>query len=191
MDYQLSRSEKKRRAKNVEELAAALVGLSPQDIRKLPCDDFIKSEILATQPLKAGARKRQIKYLTKNLRKLDTGPLFDFMEEEKGSHLKQKKEFHELENLRDTIINEAIAAAETADEVQEELDRSWDSPALDAAAENFPDLDVNEVRTSAWRYTRNRKTTFSREIFRLLKAASERKKWSTDQESGTRSQESE
>lgn len=191
MDYQLSRSEKKRRAKNVEELSAALVDLSPQDVKKLPCDDFIKSEILAAQPLKAGARKRQIKYLTKNLRELDPEPLFHFMETEKGSHLKQKKEFHELENLRDTIINEAIAAAETADEMQVELDRSWDSPALDAAAENLPGLDIDAVRTSAWRYTRSRKAAVGREIFRLLKAASERKKWTAEQDSGVGSQESE
>ena len=96
MDYYLSRSEKKRRAKNIEKLAFELVALSPTDIKKLPCEDFIKDEILETRGLKAGARKRQLKYLTKNLRHLDPEPLLDFMAQQKGSQLKQTKEFQEL-----------------------------------------------------------------------------------------------
>ena len=174
MEYPLSRSEKKRRVKNLEQLAVELVELSPQDINKLPCDDFLKTEILATRSMKAGARKRQIKYLTKNLRELDPEPLFNFMEEEKGSRVKQKKEFHELENLRDNIINEALDAARDARKEERELDRTWHSPSLDAAAEDFPELDVDAVRQSTWRYTRTRKSAQSREIFRLLKAAAER-----------------
>ncbi len=177
MDYQLSRSEKKRRVKNIEALAVELVELSPQDINRLPCDDFLKKEILAARPLKTGARKRQIKFLAKNLRELDdSGPLFAFMEEQNGSRLKHKKEFHELENLRDTIINEAIAAAENGDADEEDA-RSWPSPAITAAASHFPDLDTDAVRLAAWRYTHNRSAVLGREIFRLLKAAAERQKW--------------
>ncbi|MBI5559049.1 MAG: DUF615 domain-containing protein [Deltaproteobacteria bacterium] len=177
MEYILSKSEKKRRAKNIEELAAELADLSPQEIKKLPCEDFIKEEILAARNLKAGARKRQIKYLTKNLRELDPEPLFDFLSEKKGSHLQQKKEFHELENLRDNIINDALAASRDSTDADEEPDREWQSPALDSAAEMLPGLDIDMVRQTAWRYTRNRSVAHSREIFRLLKAAAERKKW--------------
>jgi len=179
MEYSLSKSEKKRRAKNIEELAVELVELSPQEIKKLPCDDFIKNEILVARELKAGSRKRQIKYLTKNLREMDAGPLFDFLTEKKGSQLQQKKEFHELENLRDNIINDAIAAARDALAAQEELDRHWESPALESAAELFPELDLDAIRVSAWRYTRSRKAALSKEIFRLLKAAAERQRWQT------------
>ena len=181
MDYSLSKSEKKRRAKNIEKLAFELVELSTVDIKKLPCDDVIKDEIVAGKNLKAGARKRQIKYLTKNLRQIDADPLLDFMASKKGSHLKEKKEFHELENLRDSIINEALAAAKTAKEASTELGKQWDSPALLAASQEFPDLDLDAVRQSAWRYTRSRKAPQSREIFRLLKAAAERKRWNKKQ----------
>jgi ribosome-associated protein len=178
MEYSLSRSEKKRRARNFEELAGELVTLSALEIKRLPCDDFMKNEILATRDLKAGARKRQIKFLTKNLRELDTTPLFAFLTEKKGSNLQQKKEFHELENLRDNIINDALAEYRNAMETNEELDRDWPSPALKSAAELLPDLDRDAVRASARRYTRTRKAALSKEIFRLLKAAAERKRWS-------------
>ena len=177
MDYYLSKSEKKRRAKNIEKLAVELVSLSPTDIKKLPCEDFIKQEILDTRGLKAGARKRQLKYLTKNLRHVDSAPLLDFMAGQKGSQLKQAKEFHELENLRDSIINEAIEAARDAKREQVDFDRNWHSPALEAAAEEFADLDIQVIRQAAWRFTKSRKAAQNREIFRLLKAAAEKKQW--------------
>jgi len=177
MDYYLSKSEKKRRAKNIEKLAFELVSLSPTDIKKLPCEDFIRDEILEARGLKAGARKRQIKYLTKNLRHIDPEPLLDFMAGQKGSQLKQTKEFHELENLRDSIINEAIEAARDAKREQVEFDRDWHSPAMEAAEEEFTGIDSQTIRQAAWRYTKNRKAAQSREIFRLLKAAAEKKRW--------------
>ncbi len=177
MEYYLSKSEKKRRAKNIEKLAFELVALSPTEIKKLPCDDFIKQEILETRDLKAGARKRQLKYLTKNLRHADPEPLLDFMAGQKGSQLKQTKEFHELENLRDSIINEAIDAARDAKREQVEFDKDWHSPALDAAQQEFTDLDIQVIRQAAWRFTKSRKASQNREIFRMLKAAAEKKQW--------------
>jgi len=136
MEYSLSRTEKKRRARNLEQLAAELAELSPQEIGKLPCDQFIRDEIIAVQDLKAGARKRQLKYIAKNLRQMDAEPLYDFLTERKGSALQQRKEFHELENLRDSIINDALAAAGEMTDPDDELEQQWPSPALEAAAQS-------------------------------------------------------
>ena len=68
MDSQLSRSEKKRRAKALEQLVQELASLPPGEIAKLPCDKDLRDEILAAGSLKSGARKRQLKYATKLLR---------------------------------------------------------------------------------------------------------------------------
>jgi ribosome-associated protein len=178
MEYTLSRSEKKRRSRNLEQLAAELAELSTQEIGNLPCERFLKDEITAVRDLKAGARKRQLKFLSKNLRQLeDTGPLYDFLAERKGSALQRKKEFHELENLRDAIINDALAAAGELTDPDEELAPDWPSPALEEAGRLFADLDLEAVREAARRYTRNRNAAQSREIFRALKAAAERQRW--------------
>jgi len=179
MEYSLSRTEKKRRARNLEQLAAELAELSPQEISKLPCDQFVRDEIIAVQDLKAGARKRQLKYIAKNLRQMDAEPLYDFLTERKGSALQQRKEFHELENLRDSIINDALAAAGEMTDPDDELEQQWPSPALEAAGKLFPELDLAAVREAARRYTRNRNVAQSREIFRALKAAAERQRWTT------------
>lgn len=177
MDYQVSRSEKKRRAKNIEKLAQELVFLSPTDIKKLPCDNELQTEILDAANMKAGARKRQIKYITKTLRALDPEPLFEFMSEQKGSHLKEKKEFHELERLRDGIIDDVLAADHDAKQEGNVIDLRYPSDAIDAALRSLADLDEDDLRRSALRFVRTRKTTYSREIFRSLKAAFERQKW--------------
>lgn len=173
MSDQISRSEKKRRAKQIESLAVELVQLSAQEIKKLPCDDFLKNEILSAQPLKAGARKRQIKYVTKQIREIDPGELFNFLEERKGSKLKKKSEFNELERLRDAIITDVLAAAEEAFQEDERLGDDWPSPALETVLSLFPKLDEMDLRLSAKRFCRTRKTTYTREIFRALKAAAD------------------
>ena len=54
MEQQISRSEQKRRAKSLEDLAAELADLSVADIKRLPCDDFLKAlklNIFSTPPI--------------------------------------------------------------------------------------------------------------------------------------------
>lgn len=171
---ELSRSEKKRQAKQVEELAHELVALSATDIRRLPCEPFLQEEILAARTLKGGAYKRQVKYVARELRELDIAPLFDFLQQRRGSQLKEKQQFHALELLRESIITDVLRAAEAARAEDLPLADDWPSPALEQAASLFPNLDVTAVRTAAAGYARNRKATYSREIFRILKAAQER-----------------
>ena len=169
--YFISRSEKKRKAKQIESLAAELADLSTQQVKKLPCDDFLKQEIIHTQALKGGARKRQIKYITKQIREMDPEPLLDFLAERKGSQLKKNAEVHDLERLRDDIISDVLAAAEDAFHADKPLGEDWPSPALDKALSLFPSLDEMDIRKSAHRFARSRKVTYTREIFRALQAA--------------------
>ncbi|MEA2084456.1 MAG: ribosome biogenesis factor YjgA [Thermodesulfobacteriota bacterium] len=179
MDGLISRSEKKRRAKNVEQLVRELVDLSRNNISRLDCDSFLQKEIAAAKRLKGGARKRQIKYIAKELRNTPHEPLLLFLQEKKGSKLKKNQEFHDLERLRDIIINDALAALKIAEKEGVELESKsdWDSQGIDSAHSKFPNLDKSSLRTSAHRYARTRNPAHSREIFRALKAASEQKRF--------------
>lgn len=170
---EISRSEKKRQAKQVEELAYELAALPAPEIRRLPCEPFIQEEIMAAVGLKGGAYKRQVKYLAKELREQDTAPLLSFLAERQGSQLKEKQAFHELEQLREAIITDVLEANEEARAEERPLDDDWPSPALDKALAMLPELAVTDIRTAAARYARNRKSTYSREIFRALKTAQE------------------
>ena len=171
MDHDISRSEQKRQAKSLEDLAAELIRLSTNEIRRLPCEEFLKKEILAANDLKTGAKKRQVKYIAKQIRQADFEPLFSFLAEQKGSKLKQNKTFHELERLRDDIVTEAIEAGREAEGRNERLDSQWKSEVIKIAICQFPTLDQDATKTAAINFARSRKPVFNREIFRLLKAA--------------------
>jgi ribosome-associated protein len=173
----VSRSEKKRQAKNIEEIAKELMALSPAHIKKLPADDLLKTELHNSRDLKGPALKRQIKYIASMLRETGSDAVLAFLAERKGSHLKQTGEFHELERLREDIITEVLAAREEAWHNHEHLTESWQSDTIAAACRRFPALDHDALKKSALRYAATRKPVHRREIFRQLHAAMERQQF--------------
>lgn len=154
-DPNKSKTKKKQEAKIVEKLARELVDLSPPLLCDLPCEGQILTEIKTTQDIKKfGARRRQLKYLSKLLRGTEIGHILDFMEKVKKSDLKKNKIFHRLEQFRDRILHE--------DEEEQ---------ALDEAKNEFPDLNREMLHNLAQKYRLTRNQRFSREIFRQLKIA--------------------
>ena len=174
MAYHISRSEKKRRAKHLESLVKELASCSAAVIKKLPCDDFVKEELLHVIKIKGGAKNRQIKYITKYLRKNNNADaLFDYVTAQKGSKLKENATFHELEKFRDDIISDVLVAEEQAFHNNETIGEDWPSMALDIVKKRFPALDEMDIRRAATSFAKSHKINYTREIFRLLRAAME------------------
>lgn len=189
MDYTISRSEKKRRAKSVEQLAGELARLSDAEIDKLPCDDALREDIRAARTMQAGSWKRQLKYIAKSLRQGDPDPMYRFLAEQKGSKIEQEREFHELERLRDDIISDAMAGWNEACANNDQLyPENLESNAVAAALNMYPGLDENNIKTLAIRFAVTRKTVHKKGLFRALKAAKDRlqyvKKIDSSDESG-------
>ena len=184
MDSQLSRSERKRRAKSTEQLVHELVTLSDRDIIALPCDQEIREEIRSAKKLKSGAKKRQLKYATKLLRDKPVEELYDFLAQKKGSFLKKNSEFHELEYLRNTLIDEVVQLYDDSMNnngylnENEPLDLLKESKAIASIMDHFPEVDEILIRNTAIQFARTRNKKFSRELFRILKAALEKKQYS-------------
>ncbi len=166
----------------MEELAHELVELAAGEIALLPTDDLLKKELRAAHAMKGGARKRQTKYIAGELRRQDTTELSSFLAARKGSRLRENEEFHELENLRQAIISDVIAAQDEVRGLDLPLPNDWESPALEQAQQVFPGLDARAIRTAAHRYARSRKIAHSREIFRQLKTAHDRQRYQELQE---------
>ena len=184
MVSQLSKSEKKRRAKGIEQLVYELASLPDREIGNLPCNQTIQEEIRSARNLKGGAKKRQLKYATKLLRKQPVDDLYDFLAQKKGSLLKKNREFHELEHFRNLLISETV---ELYDDVinndgyisdMEPLELLRESVALDAIVEHLPDIDKALLKNTVMQYARTRNKKFSRELFRILKAAHEKSLYS-------------
>jgi ribosome-associated protein len=180
MDSQLSKSEKKRRAKGVEQLVSELAALSLRQINALPCGREIREEIAAAIDLKGGARKRQLKYATKLLRDHPVEELYDFLAREKGSMLKEKRQFHELEHLRNTLITEAVQLYDERmhdngyENETEPVELLHGSKIMRTIVTHLPEVDQVSLRNAALQYARTRNRKFSRELFRIMKAAVEK-----------------
>ncbi len=173
MAMQLSRSEQKRRIKEVEQLVRELVDLPRQEVKKLPCDQEIVDLFVEVHSLKGGARKRQIKYITKMLKSEENTELYGFLEKKKGASLQQKKAFHELEYLRDRLLEEAIEKRKVLRSEQQELTETWESETIQEIEKLFPAVDIIALSRLSSIFARTRQPRHSREIFRLLRAVQE------------------
>ena len=170
---ELSRSEQKRRIKELQKVVVELVKLPAARIHELPASQEVKELTLEAGGLKGGARKRMIKYITKLLRQEPVERLYEFLAEKKGSDLQRKKQFHELEYLRDALIEEAIVARKTAREMQIELEENWDSEVVKEVVKELPAVDARGLTRLSFLFAMTRTKKHSREIFRKLQAASE------------------
>ncbi|WP_417909574.1 DUF615 domain-containing protein [Candidatus Electronema sp. PJ] len=169
---ELSRSEQKRRIKQLEELTEELAVLPPALLDQLPAPEEVRMLLKETADLgRDGARKRQIKHITKLLREESSDALYQFLTKRKGATLLKKKQQHELEHLRDALIEEAIAVRRKAKEQQEDLTENWSSAVAEEIAATLPAADKKELVRLAFFFAVSRNPRHSRELFRMLQAA--------------------
>lgn len=184
MEIHISRSEQKRRIKQLEKLVHNMTMLPVTLIDALPCSKEVINLVRDAASLKGGARKRQIKYITKILKHdpVEMDAVYVFMSERQGTTLQDTKEFHEIEYLRDTLLNEAIAQLKTARENHVEMEENWPSQVVAEISKQFPEIDSRLLTRLSWLFARTRNRKHSREVFRLLKAALEQKRFASKQE---------
>ncbi len=155
---EISRSQQKRDAEYVEQVAHSAVSLPPTQLKGLPVDDEIRWEIEEAQRTSQhGARKRQIKRVAKLLRATDITPVAEYIERIQGERSENTLAFHRLERLRDWIVRD-----ETGEEALEEAERL------------YPSIDKRTLLELADHYRRTGNKRYMRELFRILQAAHER-----------------
>ncbi len=171
MIEKISRSEQKRLFKQTENLAKELAEFTNNDLKNCPVEEVVKEAIIDCRGLKAGARKRQIKYLAKVLRQFPMDDVYEFIKLRKGSALKEKQVFHQAERWRDIIINEAIEAYDKCRRNQIIFEPDWDSSIMKDALNEFPSLNETDFRRTVYQYVKMRNINHYRELFRMVKAA--------------------
>ena len=172
----LSRSEQKRRFKLIETAAKELSELGDSELARLPGSDRLKLEVTAVWKNKGGARKRQIKYVAKILQEEPIGEILLFLQRKRGSKLAENRFHREAEKMRDAIIDDALREYEYCLQGDRHMEIDWQSEVIQRTMDVLPELDEHEVRRSAHQYARNRNKTYYRELFRLLRAASDKKR---------------
>jgi len=106
----VSKSEIKRDAEDLKQLGEKLVNLTKANLTKVPLDDSLKDAIELAQRLQKEARRRQLQYIGKLLRSIDTEPIREALEKIENKHNQQQAMLHKLEILRDELVAKGDAA---------------------------------------------------------------------------------
>lgn len=154
-DLPLSRTKKKQQAKQVEQIADQLVGLSDKQYLQLDLPAIVAQEAESARVTKGhGSQRRQLKHLAGMIRKSE-GAFESLMKQ--LANLDQvtrgeKKQFHKLEKLRDRLCAVDSFAV-----------------AFDEMLELIPDIDRKAISRLARSVQQHDDRRAYREIFRRLR----------------------
>lgn len=156
----VSKSEMKRDMLALQALGEALVKLSDGELATIPIEDEALAEAIRTARRikhREGLR-RQLQYIGKLMRKIDTGDMARAYQQLLDGRKEQMKHFHRLEQWRDQLIEKG------ADAIAE-------------VVEQFPDADRQHLRqliVQAAKEKQNHQPPASaRKLFRYLRELAE------------------
>jgi ribosome-associated protein len=158
-DYGPSRTQQRREALAVLTLASQLIELPPSRLAKIDLPEDVRREIDITRRMTAhGAKKRQLAFLAKVMRRFDDEAFAGVRAELGENREKQRQEnaaMHRLESMRDRLIAE-------------------DDSALPQLIAEHPQVDRQHLRSlirqaRVEKDTPNKPPKAYREIFQLLK----------------------
>lgn len=152
---QPSKSQRKRDALAVRALAAELVALDDPHLRRLPLDEAIRRAVLDARSIRSHiARKRQLQYLARLLRREDVTAIGDAMASFRAEARQLTVRHRRAEAWRDRLLSAGDAALAELIEAR---------PGLDAQS-------IRQLQRSANREARDgRPPAASRTLFRLLR----------------------
>jgi len=102
-----SKSQRKRDMHALFDLGASMLELSPGQLDKLPLDDALREAVDTCKNIKQhGARKRQLKLISKLMRDADAEAIRNGIESFKAPQREALAELHAIETWRDRLVND-------------------------------------------------------------------------------------
>lgn len=156
---EISKSQRKRDAHELLDLAKKLIAMPDARLKGLPLDDDLRDEVNFARNIRAhGAKKRQLMTIGKMLRKRDTDELLDAVNNIDQKNRQVNAHFHQIEAWRDRLINGS--------------DKD-----LSALLEQKPDINVQTLRQLIRNAKKEAKLGKSpaaaRKLFKLLRESDE------------------
>lgn len=152
-----SKSSRKREMQALQDLGEQLVALSPERLKKVPLPESLYEAIRAAQGFKMEARRRQLQYIGKLMRKIDPEPIQTQLEIFAGNSAAEVAKMHRLERLREQLLE--------------------DEQVIGTIAETWPEADLQYLRTLRRNALKEREAARPpksfREIFRVLRELQE------------------
>ncbi|HVY53784.1 MAG TPA: ribosome biogenesis factor YjgA [Gammaproteobacteria bacterium] len=120
----ISKSQVKRDMTALQKLGETLVELPLAQLAQIPLPEQLFEAIRFAQTMKANeAKRRQLQYIGKLMREVDSAPIYAAIENLRLSHLKNTQQLHKAEKWRDQLIAEGDSAIQKLLETTPNLDR--------------------------------------------------------------------
>jgi ribosome-associated protein len=122
-DVLQSRSQSKRDAQNVKSLASNLLKLNPSQLKLLTLDDDVLMAISDAKKMrKHGAKRRQLQYLAKMLRRTDVDIIMDELERIQSGADILTASHHSLETWRTALLEHGDTAVSLLIQAHPQID---------------------------------------------------------------------
>lgn len=126
----ISKTQRKRRMAELQDVGAALVKLSPEQLARLGLPENLLEAVLACKRFnKHEAVRRQMQYIGRIMRDIDAAPIVEKLAELEAPSRRQSALFHVAEEWRQRILE--------------------DDAAVERFAREFPAADVQRLRNLA------------------------------------------
>ena len=123
-----SKTKAKEEVEALQDLGRRLVGVGNDRLKKLDIPESLLDAVLEAKRITShGALRRQMQYIGKLMRDVDTDPIQEMLDELDGISNKANARFHTLEKQRDRLLADESVITELKN--------------------HYPDLDVSALRT--------------------------------------------
>ena len=139
----VSKSQRRRDALEVKSLAARLIALSPALLAQIPLDEPVRAAIAEARRIRANvARKRQLQFVAKLLRRSDPEPIAQALQDFEQAGRQAAARQHRAEAWRDRLLADGDAAVGELVQQRPDSDpqvlRQWIRKARQEAARGQP-----------------------------------------------------
>ena len=151
----ISKTRRKRQMKELQDVGAALVKLSREQLARIEMPENLREAVQACKGItKHEARRRQVQYIGRIMRDVDAGPIAAQLAELESPSRRQTALFHVAERWRDDLVEQPDA--------------------VDRFVEEFPEADPQRLRSLADQARAERRASRPprryRELFHVLNA---------------------
>ncbi len=150
----ISKTKLKAAMEELQDLGVTLVGLSKDKLAKLNLPENLLDAINEAKRITSnGATRRQMQYIGKLMREVDTAPIVEQLQRWDGKHTAENAYFHQLERWRERLLADEKVVSEFIGQ--------------------YPHADIQQLRTLIRNAKReqaaNKPPKSSRELFKLLR----------------------
>lgn len=154
----ISKTKLKAEADAAQQLGKKLVELPKDKLVKLDLSEKLFEAVLDAKRITAnGGLRRQMQYLGRLMREVDTTPITEQLDRWEGKNNEENARFHGLERWRERLLT--------------------DADAVSAFVEAYPSTDVQRMRTlirnAQKEHLANKPPKSSRELFKMLRDITE------------------